>query len=90
MRLPASQFPISITLDSTMSMIAEKSLAQGKQIYIQARISKTGNAMLTRGDLVGTSEKMYLTSKENFVKIIISRVQLNSSNNHEQEMNPRP
>jgi cytochrome c-type biogenesis protein CcmH len=55
-RSTAMQWPVTVTLDESTSMIPGKSLATVKQFYIEARISKTGNAMPSAGDLTGKSQ----------------------------------
>ena len=54
-RLAASQLPITIRLDETMGMIAGMSLAQFPRVIIGARVSKSGNAQASPGDLEGLS-----------------------------------
>lgn len=52
---PAAELPMEFSLDSSMAMMPDMSLANYKDVVIGARISKTGNAMAQSGDLEGLS-----------------------------------
>jgi len=54
-RLAASELPRTIRLDESMGMIAGMSLAQFPRVVIGARVSKSGNAQASPGDLEGLS-----------------------------------
>jgi cytochrome c-type biogenesis protein CcmH len=54
-RLAASELPRTIRLDESMGMIAGMSLAQFPRVIIGARVSKSGNAQASPGDLEGLS-----------------------------------
>lgn len=54
LRVPAKGFPISFSLDDSMSMLEDKKLSQQtKGVLIEARVSKSGQAMPQKGDLFG-------------------------------------
>lgn len=57
-RTTANHFPVNLTLDESQSMIPGRSLATVNQYYIEARVSKSGNAKPEEGDLVGKSEEV--------------------------------
>ena len=54
-RHPVADLPLSITLDDSMAMVAGASLADVKEFYLIARISHTGVATASSGDLEGKS-----------------------------------
>ncbi|HRK38539.1 MAG TPA: c-type cytochrome biogenesis protein CcmI [Burkholderiaceae bacterium] len=54
LRVPAKGFPISFSLDDSLSMMDNHKLSQQtKGVLIEARVSKTGQAMPQKGDLFG-------------------------------------
>ncbi len=55
-RLSAGQLPTRVRLDTSMGMVAGVSLEQFPTVVIGARISKSGNAQASPGDLEGFSE----------------------------------
>lgn len=57
-RTTANHFPVNLTLDESQSMIPGRSLATVNRYYIEARVSKSGNAKPEEGDLVGKSEEV--------------------------------
>ena len=52
-RKTAADLPLSFTLDETMAMMPEMSLARFPEVMVGARISASGNATATAGDLQG-------------------------------------
>lgn len=54
-RLKAGSLPATITLDDSMAMSPMNKLSDYQQIYVSARISRSGNAMAQAGDLQGNS-----------------------------------
>ena len=50
-RLKASQLPLTVTLDDSMSMMPQMSLSKFPEVVVGARVSKSGNAMPQSGDL---------------------------------------
>ena len=50
-RLKASQLPLTVTLDDSMSMMPQMSLSKFPEVVVGARVSRSGNAMPQSGDL---------------------------------------
>ncbi len=50
-RLPASQLPVSVSLDDSMGMLPTMKLSMFARVVVGARISRSGNAMPQSGDL---------------------------------------
>jgi len=49
----ASELPLKFTLDDSSAMSKEMTLSRAPQVMVQARISRSGNAMPQPGDLLG-------------------------------------
>jgi cytochrome c-type biogenesis protein CcmH len=49
----ASELPLKFTLDDSSAMSKEMTLSKAPQVTVQARISRSGNAMPQPGDLLG-------------------------------------
>ncbi len=54
MRIPAGELPKEFTLDDAMGMAGMK-LSTASEVVIEARVSRSGNALAQPGDLFGTS-----------------------------------
>jgi len=54
MRIPASELPKEFTLDDAMGMAGAK-LSTASEVIVEARLSRTGNALAQPGDLFGRS-----------------------------------
>ncbi|MEO8565870.1 MAG: c-type cytochrome biogenesis protein CcmI, partial [Betaproteobacteria bacterium] len=54
MRMPASELPKEFTLDDTMGMAGMK-LSTTSEVVVEARLSRSGNALAQSGDLFGRS-----------------------------------
>ena len=54
-RVPATRFPAEIVLTDADAMVAGRKLADAAALEITARISATGNAIASAGDLFGTA-----------------------------------
>ena len=54
-RLKASQLPLTVTLDDSMGMMPTMKLSMFPQVVVGARISKSGNALPSSGDLQALS-----------------------------------
>ena len=54
-RLRARDLPASFRLDDSMGMVPEMKLSAAPRVVVEARVSKSGNAMTQPGDLRGTS-----------------------------------
>jgi cytochrome c-type biogenesis protein CcmH len=55
MRIPASELPKEFTLDDAMGMAAGMKLSSAGEVIVEARVSRTGNALAQPGDLFGRS-----------------------------------
>lgn len=53
-RLPGAKLPITITLDDTMAMTPAMTLSQFDRYTVTARLSQSGGALPTSGDLEGS------------------------------------
>jgi cytochrome c-type biogenesis protein CcmH len=71
-RASASELPRAFRLDDSMSMAPNVTLSSAKQVRIEARVSKSGNAIGQPGDLVGTSAAVAPGAQG--VTIVIDRV----------------
>lgn len=54
MRIPASELPKEFTLDDAMGMAGTK-LSTASEVVVEARLSRTGNALAQPGDMFGRS-----------------------------------
>lgn len=55
-RLRAADLPVTVTLDESMAMMPQFTLATFPRVVVGARISKSGNATPTPGDLQGVTD----------------------------------
>jgi len=55
LRIPAKELPRNFSLDDSMSMASGATLSSAPSIVVEARISKSGNAIPQSGDLFGRS-----------------------------------
>jgi cytochrome c-type biogenesis protein CcmH len=55
MRIPAKELPRNFSLDDSMSMAPGAKLSSAASVIVEARISKSGNAIAQSGDLFGRS-----------------------------------
>jgi cytochrome c-type biogenesis protein CcmH len=55
LRIPASELPKEFTLDDAMGMAAGAKLSSASEVVVEARLSRTGNALPQPGDLFGRS-----------------------------------
>ena len=69
MRKTVKDLPISFTLDDSMAMAPQFNLSSVPQVVVGARISKTGNAMPSPGDLEGYSAQAGVGAKD--IKVTI-------------------
>ena len=63
-RLKASQLPLSVTLDEGKGMLPEMKLSMFPQVVIGARVSKSGNATPSSGDLQALSAPVDVQRRE--------------------------
>ncbi|HUI99407.1 MAG TPA: c-type cytochrome biogenesis protein CcmI [Usitatibacter sp.] len=71
-RATAAQLPMKFRLDDSQAMAPEMQLSRAKAVRVEARISRSGNAMPQPGDLVGTSAVVKPGDHE--VKVVIDSV----------------
>jgi hypothetical protein len=53
-RLPADHWPVSFTLTDANAMVPGRNLSSAQTVQVEARISKSGQALPQSGDLVGS------------------------------------
>lgn len=70
-RGPAGGLPLDFTLDDSSAMSPQMKLSNAPAVRIEARISKSGNAMQQAGDLVGVSDVVKPGAKG--VRIVIDK-----------------
>ena len=68
----AAELPLDFSLDASMAMMPDMSLANYKEVVIGARISKAGNAMAQSGDLEGLSPVVQVGATG--LNIVVDRV----------------
>jgi cytochrome c-type biogenesis protein CcmH len=72
-RRQAGELPVEITIDDTMAMVPNHKLSNFEIVKVQARISKSGNAEVSSGDIVGINENVVVSSEET-VEIEINQI----------------
>ena len=72
MRTSAAELPLQFALDDTMAMSPQARLSQAEAVRIEARISKSGNAVPQPGDLVGKSAVVKPGARD--VKVVLDKV----------------
>ena len=72
-RLPATQLPVTVTLDDSTSMMPAMKLSLIPQVVVGARISKSGQATPQPGDFEALSEPLANTRAEP-IELTIERV----------------
>ncbi|MFA7281743.1 MAG: c-type cytochrome biogenesis protein CcmI [Sterolibacterium sp.] len=72
LRARASDLPLTFTLDDSLALSPEQKLSQAKEVKLEARVSKSGQAVRQPGDLVGESGTVKLGAKG--VKLSIDKV----------------
>ena len=73
LRLPVGSWPVTFKLDDALAMSPELRLSQFKEVVVQARISRSGEAIPQTGDWVGQSAPLKPGSQG--VSLVIDRVQ---------------
>jgi cytochrome c-type biogenesis protein CcmH len=71
-RASASKLPMNFTLDDSQAMAPDMKLSRADAVRVEARISRSGNAMPQPGDLVGTSD--VVKPGAHGVNIVVDRV----------------
>lgn len=72
-RRQVSELPLRVTLDDSMAMMPSRKLSDFETVKIQARVSSSGNAQVTSGDLLGVNESVSVSGDDS-VKIEINEV----------------
>jgi cytochrome c-type biogenesis protein CcmH len=73
-RVTASDLPLTVTLDESMAMMPNMTLATFEQVTVEARISKSGSAIPQSGDIRGTRSPVQPGNGETVEILIDSRV----------------
>lgn len=68
-RSTAAPFPVAFALDDTMAMDPSRRLSGADEVVVEARISRSGNAIREAGDLIGTSAPVRPGAREVVVRI---------------------
>ena len=66
-------WPVKFTLDDSQAMMSGRNLSSAARVIVEARISRSGQAMAASGDLSGTSPPIDPSAREP-LKILIDRV----------------
>ena len=72
-RRAASELPLTVTLDESMAMTPQMTLSSFDQVVVSARISRSGSAAASSGDLQGRSAAVSPASRP-AVNVIIDQV----------------
>jgi cytochrome c-type biogenesis protein CcmH len=71
-RAPVKDLPMTFALDDSQAMTPGVNLSSAQAVRIEARLSRSGNAMPQPGDLVGTSEVVRPGARD--VKVLVDKV----------------
>lgn len=71
-RKKVKDLPVEIKLDDSMAMMSNMKLSNFKDIYVGARISKSGNAIPQKGDIQGGSPVPNFSTLKKPVKVVIN------------------
>ena len=72
LRLPATAGPTSFTLTDAQAMAPDHKLSSQTQVVVEARVSRSGNAMPQAGDLTGRTAEMGNTARG--VRVVVDGV----------------
>jgi cytochrome c-type biogenesis protein CcmH len=72
LRRTASELPLAFALDDTMAMAPTAKISAAQAVRVEARISRSGNAMPQPGDLVGTSAVVKPGARD--IAIVVDKV----------------
>jgi cytochrome c-type biogenesis protein CcmH len=73
LRIPSPLLPYKFTLDDSTSMSPEFKISNLKEVNLEVRISKLGQAKLESGDLIG--EISFVKVNQKNIKVLINKVQ---------------
>ena len=71
-REAAREFPLTLRLDDSMSMLPERTLASAERVEVGARISRSGDARASTGDIQGTSGPIEIRPGVSEVEILLN------------------
>ena len=72
LKVPASDFPMSFTLNDSLAMNPSAPLSQLTEASIEVRISKTGMAKPEAGDLISTAQIIRVGTKD--IRLLVDQV----------------
>ncbi len=72
-KMTAGDLPTTVTLDDSVSMIPSMTLSSLEQVEVIARISKSGQAIMQRGDMYGSVHPVN-TNKSAKVNVVINKL----------------
>ena len=72
LKLTGADLPKTFALSDAMAMSEATTISKAKRIVVEARVSKSGNAILQPGDLSGTSAPVAPGARD--VRVTIDRV----------------
>lgn len=72
--MSVQDFPLQITLDDSNAMMPGNNLSSASEIYVGARLSRTGNALAQPGDIQGESAPFMLADQDEPVHLVIDEV----------------
>ncbi|HET6265313.1 MAG TPA: c-type cytochrome biogenesis protein CcmI [Usitatibacter sp.] len=72
LRKTARELPLQFALDDTLAMTPELNISTAQAVRIEARISKSGDALPRSGDLIGASSVVQPGARD--VKIVVDKV----------------
>jgi cytochrome c-type biogenesis protein CcmH len=64
LRVPATQLPLKFTLDDSLSMSPQAKLSGASEVEVEARISKSGQALPEPGDLFSSVQTVKVGAKD--------------------------
>lgn len=73
-RKQVSDLPLTVTLNDSMAMRPGMGLSNFRRVTIEARISRTGNAIRQKGDLYGRSNPVRVDRRQPVTIVISNRV----------------
>ncbi|PCJ93001.1 MAG: c-type cytochrome biogenesis protein CcmI [Porticoccaceae bacterium] len=70
-KLLVEELPATVTLDDTMAMVGGQFLSSVAMIEVVARVSTTGSAIPSEGDLEGSTGELDMASHDKVVQVVI-------------------
>jgi cytochrome c-type biogenesis protein CcmH len=71
-RAPAKDFPATFMLDDSLSMSPDRKLSNFPEIVVEARVSRTGQALPQQGDLFGPPQTVKLGTHD--IRLMVNQV----------------